>query len=226
MSVLRPIIAPSILAADFARLGEEAVAVQAAGADWLHIDVMDGRFVPNITIGPQVVKALKPLVSIPMDVHLMIAPADPHLEAFREAGADIISVHPESGPHLNRTLKRIRDLGAKAGVVFNPSTPVETIEWMLEDIDLVLVMSVNPGFGGQSFMASQLAKVTRLRQMIDRAGLDILVEVDGGVTAKTAPLCLAAGADALVAGTAVFKGGPERYAANIADLKAGQVVAV
>jgi ribulose-phosphate 3-epimerase len=226
MSVLRPIIAPSILAADFARLGEEAVAVQAAGADWLHIDVMDGRFVPNITIGPQVVKALKPLISIPMDVHLMIAPADPHLEAFREAGADIISVHPESGPHLNRTLKRIRDLGAKAGVVFNPSTPVETIEWMLEDIDLVLIMSVNPGFGGQSFMASQLAKVSRLRQMIDRAGLDILIEVDGGVTAKTAPLCLAAGADALVAGTAVFQGGPDRYAANIAGLKAGEVVSV
>jgi len=226
MTALRPIIAPSILAADFARLGDEARAVAAAGADWLHIDVMDGRFVPNITIGPQVVKALKPLVSIPMDVHLMIAPADPHLEAFREAGADIISVHPESGPHLNRTLKRIRDLGAKAGVVFNPSTPVETIEWMLEDIDLVLVMSVNPGFGGQSFMASQLGKVTRLRQMIDRAGLDILVEVDGGVTAKTAPMCLAAGADALVAGTAVFQGGPARYAANIAALKAGQVVSV
>jgi ribulose-phosphate 3-epimerase len=224
MSASRPIIAPSILAADFARLGEEVVAVQAAGADWLHIDVMDGRFVPNITIGPQVVKALKPLVSIPMDVHLMIAPADPHLEAFREAGADIISVHPESGPHLNRTLKRIRDLGAKAGVVFNPSTPVETIEWMLEDIDLVLVMSVNPGFGGQSFMASQLGKVSRLRQMIDRAGLDILVEVDGGVTAKTAPMCLAAGADALVAGTAVFQGGRDRYAANIAGLKAGEVV--
>jgi ribulose-phosphate 3-epimerase len=226
MNALRPIIAPSILAADFARLGEEAQAVQAAGADWLHIDVMDGRFVPNITIGPQVVKALKPLVSIPMDVHLMIAPADPHLEAFREAGADIISVHPESGPHLNRTLKRIRDLGAKAGVVFNPSTPVETIEWMLEDIDLVLIMSVNPGFGGQTFMSSQLAKVSRLRQMIDRAGLDILVEVDGGVTAKTAPLCLAAGADALVAGTAVFQGGADRYAANISDLKAGQVVSV
>jgi ribulose-phosphate 3-epimerase len=226
MTVSRPIIAPSILAADFARLGEEAVAVQVAGADWLHIDVMDGRFVPNITIGPQVVKALKPLVSIPMDVHLMIAPADPHLEAFREAGADIISVHPESGPHLNRTLKRIRDLGAKAGVVFNPSTPVETIEWMLEDIDLVLVMSVNPGFGGQSFMASQLGKVSRLRQMIDRAGLDILIEVDGGVTAKTAPMCLAAGADALVAGTAVFQGGASHYAANIAGLKAGQVVEV
>jgi ribulose-phosphate 3-epimerase len=224
MTASRPIIAPSILAADFARLGEEATAVQAAGADWLHIDVMDGRFVPNITIGPQVVKALKPLVSIPMDVHLMIAPADPHLEAFREAGADIISVHPESGPHLNRTLKRIRELGAKAGVVFNPSTPVETIEWMLEDIDLVLVMSVNPGFGGQSFMASQLAKLSRLRQMIDRAGLDILVEVDGGVTAKTAPMCLAAGADALVAGTAVFRGGADHYAANIADLKAGLVV--
>jgi len=226
MTALRPIIAPSILAADFARLGAEAVAVEAAGADWLHIDVMDGRFVPNITIGPQVVKALKPLISIPMDVHLMIAPADPHLEAFREAGADIISVHPESGPHLNRTLKRIRDLGAKAGVVFNPSTPVETIEWMLEDIDLVLVMSVNPGFGGQSFMASQLGKVSRLRQMIDRAGLDILVEVDGGVTAKTAPMCLAAGADALVAGTTVFQGGPDRYAANIAGLKAGEVVSV
>jgi ribulose-phosphate 3-epimerase len=161
-----------------------------------------------------------------MDVHLMIAPADPHLEAFREAGADIISVHPESGPHLNRTLKRIRDLGAKAGVVFNPSTPVETIEWMLEDIDLVLVMSVNPGFGGQSFMASQLGKVSRLRQMIDRAGLDILIEVDGGVTAKTAPMCLAAGADALVAGTAVFQGGASHYAANIAGLKAGQVVEV
>jgi ribulose-phosphate 3-epimerase len=202
------------------------MAVEAAGADWLHIDVMDGRFVPNITIGPQVVKALKPLISIPMDVHLMIAPADPHLEAFREAGADIISVHPESGPHLNRTLKRIRDLGAKAGVVFNPSTPVETIEWMLEDVDLVLVMSVNPGFGGQSFMASQLGKVSRLRQMIDRAGLDILVEVDGGVTAKTAPMCLAAGADALVAGTAVFQGGADRYANNIAGLKAGQVVSV
>jgi len=224
MTASRPIIAPSILAADFARLGEEATAVQAAGADWLHIDVMDGRFVPNITIGPQVVKALKPLVSIPMDVHLMIAPADPHLEAFREAGADIISVHPESGPHLNRTLKRIRELGAKAGVVFNPSTPVETIEWMLEDIDLVLVMSVNPGFGGQSFMASQLAKISRLRQMIDRAALDILVEVDGGVTAKTAPMCLAAGADALVAGTAVFRGGADHYAANIADLKAGLAV--
>jgi ribulose-phosphate 3-epimerase len=215
----KPIIAPSILAADFARLGEEVRAVAAAGADWLHVDVMDGSFVPNISIGPAVVKAIRPYVSIPMDVHLMIAPADPHLEAFREAGADLISVHPEAGPHLNRTLRRIRELGAKAGVVFNPSTPVEVVEWMLEDIDLMLVMSVNPGFGGQSFLTSQLAKVERLRRMIDRAGLDIVLEVDGGVTTTTAPQCLSAGADALVAGTAVFKGGASAYAANIAALR-------
>jgi len=214
-----PIIAPSILAADFARLGEEVRAVEAAGADWLHVDVMDGSFVPNISIGPAVVKAIRPYVSIPMDVHLMIAPADPHLEAFREAGADLISVHPEAGPHLNRTLKRIRALGAKSGVVFNPSTPVEVVEWMLEDIDLMLVMSVNPGFGGQSFLTSQLAKVERLRSMIDKAGLDIILEVDGGVTTTTAPHCLSAGADALVAGTAVFKGGADAYAANIAALR-------
>ncbi len=221
MSRARPstIIAPSILAADFARLGEEVRAIEAAGADWLHVDVMDGRFVPNITIGPQVVKALRPHVSIPIDVHLMIAPADPHIEAFRDAGADLISVHPEAGPHLNRTLKRIRELGAKAGVVFNPSTPVETVEWMLEDVDLLLVMSVNPGFGGQGFMSSQLAKVERLRAMADRAGLDITVEVDGGVTAATARACLDAGADALVAGTAVFRGGPQAYAANIDRLR-------
>jgi ribulose-phosphate 3-epimerase len=215
----KPIIAPSILAADFARLGEEVRAVEAAGADWLHVDVMDGSFVPNISIGPAVVKAIRPYVSIPMDVHLMIAPADPHLEAFREAGADLISVHPEAGPHLNRSLKRIRELGAKSGVVFNPSTPVEVVEWMLEDIDLMLVMSVNPGFGGQSFLTSQLAKVERLRRMIDRAGLDIVLEVDGGITATTAPQCLSAGADALVAGTAVFKGGASAYAANIAALR-------
>src|SRR5579875_782281 len=164
----QPIISPSILSADFARLGEECRAIEAAGADWLHVDVMDGIFVPNITIGPPVIKALRPHVSIPFDVHLMIAPADPHLEAFREAGADIISVHPEAGPHLNRTCKRIRELGAKAGVVFNPSTPVETVEWMLDDVDLLLVMSVNPGFGGQSFMSSQLAKVERLRTMVER----------------------------------------------------------
>jgi ribulose-phosphate 3-epimerase len=215
-----PIISPSILSADFARLGEEARAIQAAGADWLHVDVMDGSFVPNITFGPPVIKALRPHVNIPFDVHLMIAPADPHLEAFREAGADVISVHPEAGPHLNRTCKRIRELGAKAGVVFNPSTPVGAIEFMLEDIDLVLVMSVNPGFGGQSFMASQLRKVQRLRDMAERAGLDIVVEVDGGVTPANARACLDAGATALVAGTAVFKGGPQAYAANIAALRA------
>jgi ribulose-phosphate 3-epimerase len=215
------IVAPSILASDFARLGEEARAVEAAGADWLHVDVMDGHFVPNITIGPDVVKALRPHVKIPFDVHLMIAPADPYLEAFRAAGADIISVHPEAGPHLNRTLKRIRELGAKAGVVFNPSTDPGVIEWMMDDVDLVLVMSVNPGFGGQSFMASQLKKVERLRQMIDASGRDILLEVDGGVTAETAPRCIAAGATALVAGSAVFRGGPERYAANIAALRGG-----
>jgi len=216
----RTLIAPSILASDFARLGEEVRAVEAAGADWIHVDVMDGRFVPNITIGPEVVKAIRPHCALPFDVHLMIAPADPHLEAFRTAGADIISVHPESGPHLNRTLKRIRELGAKAGVVFNPSTPVETVEWMLEDADLFLVMSVNPGFGGQSFMDSQLRKVERLRSMIDAAGLDILLEVDGGVTPVTARRCIAAGADALVAGTAVFRGD---YAENIRALRGEDV---
>ena len=215
----RPIIAPSILAADFARLGEEVRAVEAAGADWIHVDVMDGRFVPNITIGPEVVKAIRPHTTLPFDVHLMIAPADPHLEAFRAAGADWISVHPEAGPHLNRTCKRIRELGAKAGVVFNPSTAPECVEWMLEDVDLLLVMSVNPGFGGQSFMASQLAKVERLRRMIDQAGLDILLEVDGGVTESTARQCVDAGADALVAGTAVFRGGAEAYAKNIRGLR-------
>ena len=220
MRLEAPIISPSILSADFARLGEEARALEAAGADWLHVDVMDGSFVPNITFGPAVIEALRPHVNIPFDVHLMIAPADPHLEAFREAGADVISVHPEAGPHLNRTCKRIRDLGAKAGVVFNPSTPVEAIEFMLEDVDLVLVMSVNPGFGGQSFMASQLRKVQRLRDMAERAGLDIVVEVDGGVTSANARACLDAGATALVAGTAVFKGGPDAYAANIAALRA------
>lgn len=215
------IIAPSILSADFAKLGEESRAIEAAGADWLHVDVMDGHFVPNITIGPDVVKALRPHVSIPMDVHLMITPADPFLEAFREAGADIMSVHPEAGPHLNRTLKRIRQLGAKAGVVFNPSTATSCIEYMMDDVDLILVMSVNPGFGGQSFIGSQLKKVEALRRMIDASGKDIILEVDGGVNPETAKQCVSAGATALVAGNAVFKGGPSAYAANIQALRAG-----
>jgi ribulose-phosphate 3-epimerase len=210
-----------MLSADFARLGEEARAIEAAGGDWLHLDVMDGHFVPNLTIGPMVVKAIAPHVSIPLDVHLMIAPADPFLEAFVEAGAAIVSIHPEAGPHLNRSLRRIRELGAKAGVVLNPGTSTEAVQWAIEEIDLVLVMSVNPGFGGQGFIESQLRKIEHLRRMIDAAGLDILLEVDGGVTAQTAPRCIAAGADALVAGSAVFKDGPDGYAANIAALRGG-----
>jgi len=216
-----PLIAPSILAADFARLGEECRAIEAAGADWVHIDVMDGHFVPNITIGPDVVKALKPHVAIPFDVHLMISPADPYIEAFAKAGADLISVHPESGPHLSRTLQLIRNLGCKAGVVFNPSTSSSAIEAIMDQVDLILVMSVNPGFGGQKFMTSQLAKIRRLREMIDATGREIHLEVDGGVTPETAPLCIEAGATALVAGTAVFKGGAEAYAGNIAALRGG-----
>ena len=216
-----PIIAPSILASDFSRLGEEVRAITAAGADWVHVDVMDGHFVPNITIGPDVVKALRPHTQLPFDVHLMIAPVDPYLEAFVGAGADILSVHPEAGPHLHRTLRRIRELGAKAGVVFNPSTDPSVIEWIIEDVDLLLVMSVNPGFGGQSFISSQLRKVERLRRMIDASGCDIQLQVDGGVTPDTAPLCVSAGATALVAGSAVFRGGPERYADNIRALRGG-----
>ena len=216
-----PLITPSILAADFARLGEEVRAIEAAGADWVHVDVMDGHFVPNITLGPDIVKALRPHVSIPFDVHLMIAPVDPYIEAFRAAGADYISVHPESGPHLNRTLKLIRQVGAKAGVVFNPSTDPAVIDYMMDEVDLILVMSINPGFGGQKFMHSQLRKIERLRAMIDETGRDIPLEVDGGVTPETAPLCIGAGATALVAGTAVFKGGPEKYADNIRALRGG-----
>ncbi|MBA4802025.1 MAG: ribulose-phosphate 3-epimerase [Euryhalocaulis sp.] len=212
-------ISPSILSADFARLGEEVAAIDAAGADWIHVDVMDGHFVPNITIGPGVVKAIRKVTDKPFDVHLMIEPADPYLEAFAEAGADIISVHPESGPHLHRSLQTIRGLGKKAGVVLNPATPASVVETVLGDIDLVLVMSVNPGFGGQSFIDSQLKKIETLRGVIDRAGADIELEVDGGVNAETAPRALSAGATALVAGTAVFSGGSSRYAENIAALR-------
>jgi ribulose-phosphate 3-epimerase len=213
-------ISPSILSADFARLGEEVAAIDAAGADMIHIDVMDGHFVPNITIGPGVVKALRPFSAKPFDVHLMIAPVDPYLEAFAEAGADILSVHPEAGPHLHRTLQTIKGLGKKAGVVLNPATPVSAVAQVMDMVDLLLVMSVNPGFGGQSFIMSQLPKITELRSMIDQSGREIMLEVDGGVNPHTARLCIEAGADTLVAGNAAFKGGPAQYAANIASLRA------
>lgn len=216
-----PLICPSILASDFAKLGQEVAALEAAGADWVHVDVMDGHFVPNLTIGPDVVKALRPHTSLPFDVHLMVAPVDPWLEAYRNAGADILSVHPESGPHLHRTLGRIRQLGAKAGVVFNPGTPLNILEDVIELVDLVLIMSVNPGFGGQSFIDASYRKIEKARALLDAAGSKARLQVDGGVTAANAAACVSAGADALVAGTAVFRGGPEAYAPNIAALKAG-----
>jgi ribulose-phosphate 3-epimerase len=211
------LIAPSLLAADFARLGEEARAVENAGADWLHLDVMDGHFVPNITFGPLVVKALRPHTNLPLDVHLMIAPCDPYLEEFAKAGADHIAIHPESGPHLHRSLQTIRALGKKAGVVLNPSTPVESVLWVLDLVDIIMVMTVNPGFGGQKFIDSQLPKVAALRQAIDASGRDIRLQIDGGVTPVTARPLIEAGADTLVAGSAVY-GAPD-YAAAISAIR-------
>lgn len=212
-------IAPSILSADFAALGREIEAVTAAGADWIHVDVMDGHFVPNITIGPMVVKALRKHSKLPFDCHLMISPVDPMVPAYVDAGADVISFHPEAGAHMHRTIQLVKSLGKKAGAVLNPGTPLSSIEHVLGDLDLVLVMSVNPGFGGQAFINSQLAKISALRKAIDVLGKSIDLEVDGGVNIETAKKCIKAGADVLVAGTAVFSGGPERYAANIKALR-------
>ena len=212
-------ISPSILSADFAKLGEEVRAIDEAGADWIHIDVMDGHFVPNLTIGPAVIKALRPHTGKPFDVHLMITPVDPYIEAFVDAGANMITAHPEAGPHFHRTVQAIKAHGVKAGAALNPSSAPDLIDYVLDELDLVLVMSVNPGFGGQSFIEGQLRKIEALRAMIDERGLPTLIEVDGGVTPVTAKACISAGAHALVAGSAVFKGGPQNYRQNITALR-------
>jgi len=214
-----PLISPSILSADFAKLGEEVSAVDKAGADWIHVDVMDGHFVPNLTIGPGVVKALRPHTKKPFDVHLMISPVDLFLNAFAEAGADIITVHPEAGPHVHRSIQHIKSLGKKAGVSLNPGTPAKMLDYVLEEVDLVLVMSVNPGFGGQKFIASQLRKIESIANQVAKKNLAVDIEVDGGIDPATAPQAVDAGATVLVAGTAVFRGGPDHYAANIAALR-------
>jgi len=214
-----PLISPSILSADFAQSGEEVKAIDEAGADWIHVDVMDGHFVPNLTIGPAVVKAIRAWSDKPFDVHLMIAPIDPYIEAFVDAGANQITAHPEAGPHFHRTVQTIKAAGAKAGAALNPSTSPDIIDYVLDSLDLVLVMSVNPGFGGQSFIDDQLRKIETLRARIDKRGLATLIEVDGGVNPETAKRCVAAGANALVAGSAVFKGGPDRYKSNIDALR-------
>ena len=212
-------IVPSILSADFAKLGEEVRAIDAAGADWIHIDVMDGHFVPNISFGPAVMKSVRGVTTKPFDVHLMISPVDAYLDAFAEAGADCITVHYEAGPHIHRSLQHIKSLGKRAGVVICPGTPAKMLDYLMDMVDLVLVMSVNPGFGGQSFIPSQLKKITAIRTMIEKSGRAIDLEVDGGVDHEWAKRCIEAGADALVAGTSVFRGGPDHYAANIAALR-------